>query len=203
MLTRAQRNGTLAVHYEGKVSMSEDLVIRHCSPTLAGIKTGNLFSCDCPCRKELTKALSGLNRKLVPRGIRILPLRVCGGRALIYAYRPHALESDLADQRVRELLLQYGYTPENLNACVLHLIRRIRTAEEFPHEIGLFLSYPPEDVLGFIHNKAGNHKCLGCWKVYGNERKAKSTFEKYNLCSRIYFQQWQQGKSIEQLTVAG
>lgn len=125
------------------------------------------------------------------------------GRALIYAYRPHALESDLADQRVRELLLQYGYTPENLNACVLHLIRRIRTAEEFPHEIGLFLSYPPEDVLGFIHNKAGNHKCLGCWKVYGDERKAKSTFEKYNLCSRIYFQQWQQGKSIEQLTVAG
>lgn len=148
MLTHAQRNGTLAVHYEGKVSMSEDLVIRHCSPTLAGIKTGNLFSCDCPCRKELTKALSGLNRKLVPRGIRILPLRVCGGRALIYACRPHALESDLADQRVRELLLQYGYTPENLNACVLHLIRRIRTAEEFPHEIGLFLSYPPRMFWG-------------------------------------------------------
>ena len=128
--------------------MSEDLVIRHCSPTLAGIKTGNLFSCDCPCRKELTKALSGLNRKLVPRGIRILPLRVCGGRALIYTYRPHALESDLADQRVRELLLQYGYTPENLNACVLHLICRLRTAEEFPHEIGLFLSYPPRMFWG-------------------------------------------------------
>ena len=183
--------------------MSEDLVIRHCSPTLAGIKTGNLFSCDCPCRKELAKALSGLNRKLVPRGIRILPLRVCGGRALIYTYRPHALESDLADQRVRELLLQYGYTPENLNACVLHLIYRLRTAEEFPHEIGLFLSYPPEDVLGFIHNKAGNHKCLGCWKVYGNEQEARSIFEKYNLCSETYFQQWKEGKSIEQLTVAG
>ena len=169
------RKGTvaLAVNYEGKVSMSEDLVIRHCSPTLAGIKTGNLFSCDCPCRKELTKALSGLNRKLVPRGIRILPLRVCRGRALIYAYRPHALESDLADQHARELLLQYGYTPENLNACVLHLIRRIRTADEFPHEIGLFLSYPPEDVLGFIHNKACNHKCLGCWKVYGRAESKK------------------------------
>ena len=41
--------------------MSEDLVIRYCSPTLAGIKTGSLFSCDCPCRKALTKALSGLN----------------------------------------------------------------------------------------------------------------------------------------------
>ena len=189
--------------YEGKVPMSEDLVIRHCSPTLAGIKTGSLFSCDCPCRKELTNALSCLNRKLVPKGIRILPLKVCKGRALIYVYRPHALQNDLADRRARELLLQYGYLPENLHACVIHLIHRLCSAEEFPHEIGLFLSYPPEDVLGFILNSACNHKCVGCWKVYGNEQEAKSIFEKYRLCSQIYFRQWKQGKSIEQLTVAG
>ena len=52
--------------------MSEDLLIRHCSPTLAGIKTGNLFSCACPSRKDLTRDLCRLNKKLVPRGIRIL-----------------------------------------------------------------------------------------------------------------------------------
>ena len=183
--------------------MSEDFLIRHCSPTLAGIKTGNLFSCDCPDKGSLTKALSGFNRKLVPKGIRILPLRVGKGRALIYVYRPHALENDLADPHARELLLSYGYRPENRNACVIHLIRRLRSAEEFPHEIGLFLSYPPEDVLGFIRNRACGHKCQGCWKVYGDEQKAKSTFEQYSQCSKNYFQQWKQGKSIEQLTVAG
>ena len=75
--------------------MSEDLLIRHCSPTLAGIKTGNLFSCACPSRKDLTRDLCRLNKKLVPKGIRVLPLRACKGRALIYAYRPNALESDL------------------------------------------------------------------------------------------------------------
>ena len=68
--------------------MSEDLVIRHCAPTLAGIKTGNLFSCACPCKAALTKELCRLNRKLVPKGIRILPLKVRKGRALIYVYRP-------------------------------------------------------------------------------------------------------------------
>ena len=47
--------------------MSEDLLIRHCSPTLAGIKTGNLFSCACPSRKDLTKDLCRLNKKLVPK----------------------------------------------------------------------------------------------------------------------------------------
>ena len=59
--------------------MSEDFLIRHCSPTLAGIKTGSLFSCGCPCKKQLTKDLSGFNRKLAPKGIRVLPLKVSGG----------------------------------------------------------------------------------------------------------------------------
>ena len=182
--------------------MSEDLMIRHCAPTLAGIKTGNLFSCSYPDRKELTKIISGLNRKLVPRGVRIVPLKVRRGRALIYVYRPHALENDLADNRARELLVQYGYLPGNLNACVIHLIRRLQSAGDFPHEIGLFLSYPPEDVQGFIHNKARQYKCSGCWKVYGDEQEAKNIFKKYHMCSKIYFQQWKQGKSIEQLMVA-
>ena len=140
-----------------------------------------------------------LNKKLVPKGIRVLPLRVRKGRALIYAYRPNALESDLTDYRARALLLKYGYVPENPNGCVVHLIHRLRSEGEFPHEIGLFLSYPPEDVLGFICNRACNHKCVGCWKVYGDEQAARNLFEKYEMCSKIYSRQWQQGKSIEQL----
>ena len=34
-------------------------------------------------------------------------------------------------------------------------------------------------------------------------RRAKNIFRKYEECSKIYSQQWEQGKSIEQLTVAG
>ena len=74
---------------------------------------------------------------------------------------------------------------------------------EFPHEVGLFLSYPPEDVKGFIAHRANDFKCAGLWKVYGDEQAAKNIFEKYEVCSKIYSLQWQQGKSIEQLTVAG
>ncbi len=183
--------------------MSEDLLIRHCSPTLAGIKTGNLFSCACSSQEDLIRELCCLNKKLVPKGIRVLSLRVYQGRALIYAYRPNALEHDLTDQCARELLEAYGYMPENPNCCVVHLIHRLRSSKEFPHEIGLFLSYPPEDVLGFIQNKACNHKCVGNWKVYGDEQRAKLLFEKYDVCSKIYSKQWEQGKSIDQLTVAG
>ena len=37
--------------------MSEDMLIRHCSATLAETKTGSLFSYTCPSREALTKAL--------------------------------------------------------------------------------------------------------------------------------------------------
>lgn len=32
---------------------------------------------------------------------------------------------------------------------------------ELPHEVRLFLSYPPEDVKGFIDHRANNFKCAG------------------------------------------
>ena len=183
--------------------MSEDIVVRQCAPTLAGLKTGSLFPCPYESKQTLMKDVRKLNQIFVPKGLCLLPLRLAEKRALLYLYRPRELERDLTDQMAAELLRKVGYPPLNSERCVVRLMQRLAEEKEFPHEIGLFLSYPPEDVLGFIHNKAGNHKCLGCWKVYGDERKAKSTFEKYNLCSKIYFQQWQQGKSIEQLTVAG
>ena len=73
---------------------------------------------------------------------------------------------------------------------------------EFPHEVGLFLSYPPEDVKGFIDHRANNFKCTGPWKVYGDEEKARSLFAKYKKCTEIYCALWQSGSKLEQLAVA-
>ena len=182
--------------------MSEDLLIRHCSPTLAGIKTGNLFSCACPSRKDLTRDLCRLNKKLVPKGIRVLPLRVCKGRALIYAYRPNALESDLTDHRARALLLKYGYVPENPNGCVVHLIHRLRREGEFPHEIGVFLGYPLEDVVGFIRNRGRNYTCCGYWKAYGDPEAAQKRFDQYRRCTAACCEQFRKGTAITQLIAA-
>ena len=182
--------------------MSEDLLIRHCSPTLAGIKTGNLFSCACPSRKDLTRDLCRLNKKLVPKGIRVLPLRVCKGRALIYAYRPNALESDLTDHRARALLLKYGYVPENPNGCVVHLIHRLRSEGEFPHEIGVFLGYPLEDVVGFIRNRGRNYTCCGYWKAYGDPTAAQRRFEEYRQSTVRCKERFLRGVEIPELISA-
>ncbi len=183
--------------------MSEELFIRHCSPTLARLKAGSMFSCPCHSRKELTEYLCRVNRVLVPKGLRVLPLRQRNGRALIYVYRPKAIEKVLKDQLALSVLDRYGYTDPHVEQCVCRLVSRFQSSEEFPHEVGLFLGYPPEDVCGFIENKACGQKCVGCWKVYGDEDAAKKTFALYKKCTDIYCSQWEKGKSIEQLTVAG
>ena len=73
---------------------------------------------------------------------------------------------------------------------------------EFPHEVGLFLSYPPEDVKGFIENRAANAKCTGVWKVYGDEWQARQTFAKYKKCTQVYCERWQSGSGLDKLAVA-
>ena len=181
--------------------MSEELIIQHCSPTLAGLKTGNIFTCTYESVVEMREDIRRLNRLLVPKGIRILPLRFSGCKGLIYIYRPSKLKQDLEDDRAYELLKKSGYSSDNPCHCVAQLAARLKNHSEFPHEIGLFLGYPPEDVSGFIENKACNSKCIGCWKVYGDEEKARKTFAKYKKCTDVYCEKWAEGKSVERLTV--
>ena len=69
------------------VCMSEEIFVHYCSPTLAGIKTANLFSCRFADEKEMRDSIRRLNVVLVKKGIRVLPLRYRDGCALIYAYR--------------------------------------------------------------------------------------------------------------------
>lgn len=182
-------------------SVSEELIVRHCAPTLAGIKTGNLFACSFPSVVEMRRYLRRINGIFAGKGLRILPLRFQNKRALIYVYRPAKLSADLQQNTACLLLRQRGYTPEAPQSCILQLIRRLESDDVFPHEIGLFLGYPPEDVHGFIENKAQRCKCVGGWKVYGDAQAAERRFAKYKKCTDIYCALHAKGNPIERLTV--
>ena len=137
--------------------MLEKKLIKNAAPTLAGLKTGNLFTCPYCSKAQACSMLRALNTDFTKKGLRLTPLR-----------------------------------------------RRLAENEEFPHEIGLFLGYPPEDVCGFIENKAACAQCVGCWKVYGDVESAKRKFAQYEKCTRVYNDLFDQGKrSLQQLTVAG
>lgn len=179
--------------------MSEELIVRHCAPTLANLKTGSLFVCPITDRASFFSSLRSLNELLVPKGLRALPLRIREYSALVYLYRPSRLKKDLEDPAAIKILQDHGYSC--YGKCLPKLIERVRASEEFPHEIGLFLGYPPEDVQGFLDHRPC--KCSGCWKVYGDENKAKKTFDLYKKCERVYCQQLARGIDIKRLTVAG
>lgn len=181
--------------------MSEKQIIRHCSPTLAGIKTGSIFNCNYSSKKELIADLRKMNSKLIPKGLRIILLKQTEKNAMIYLYRPKKLSNDINNKTSRELLSEKGYKCESSDRCVVRLVQRLKESSEFPHEIGLFLGYPPEDVKGFIVNKSKASKCVGYWKVYGDINKAKKEFAKYKKCTDVYYKQWSEGKSVERLAV--
>ncbi|MBE5879765.1 MAG: DUF3793 family protein [Lachnospiraceae bacterium] len=182
--------------------MSEELVIKQCAPTLAGLKTGSLFTCEADSFEELIKNVRMWNRILGEKGIRVLVFRYGKGRGLIYLYRPNRLRTDFENEQSKALLKEFGYTIYDADRCVAELSRRLKSYQEFPHEIGLFLGYPPEDVAGFIKNRAGGSQFTGYWKVYGNLEQAKKTFAKYEKCTEVYQKQLLKGTCIKKLAVA-
>ena len=182
--------------------MSDMYLVRHCAPTLAGLKTGSLFTCPYGCREELFRSIRRMNQRLLPKGLRVLPLRCSEHKALIYIYRPKKLTRDLTDPAAAEILQQHGYDNKTCERSIVRLVHRLREQEDFPHEIGLFLGYPPEDVRGFIEHRECDLKCVGCWKVYGDAAKAQKTFRLFRKCSELYRQRYTDGTPIERLTVA-
>lgn len=182
--------------------MLEQYLIANCAPTLAGIKSANLFNYRFTSRRSVLRELAEVNRKLNPRGVSVKALLWKKDFVLIYAYRRSFLEKELQQEGVKGLLAKYGYKSYKVENCLRHLKKRLAEADCFPHEIGVFLGYPLPDVIGFIKNAGKNCKCCGLWKVYCNEGEAKKQFEKLNKCQRVYLQVFAEGRSITQMTVS-
>ena len=181
-------------------TMSEEMVIRCCAPTLAAIKTGSLFNCAFESRRELTESLKAINRCLLRKGVTAMPLRYRDGRALVYLCRLDMLEADLRDPLAEAILRENGYPEGTPVQRIAHLIRRLTECEAFPHEIGLFLGYPPADVRGFMEGK--RCKCTGLWKVFeSDEAEAQRYFARCRHCTSAYLQRSREGWSLSRLTI--
>ena len=172
--------------------MLEAEIIAHCAPTLAGIKTANMFTYTPENRDGFYKEIEEENNKLNSRGVFVEVLRMSEYKALVYVYRKKKLQQDLSCE---------GACQE-ADCCIRKLQERFFENDCFPHEVGLFLGYPLDDVTGFIEQKGKNYKCCGIWKVYGDEQQTRILFRKLKKCSEIYRRLFADGRSILQLTVA-
>lgn len=201
----------------------ERKLIRHCAPTLAALKCANLFTCrdestpnirgnNTPLinaddyEQEFSKALRTYRAKLASCGVRLEVLARRKTGVLVYAYRPTLLSAYIQQPTVAAYLTNEGYDVSSLSSCIQKLHQRICGTDikshvtgqcSFPHEIGLFLGYPLDDVIGFIENKGENFLCSGCWKVYSKERDAQTCFCCYKNCTTMYECLFDEGVPIE------
>lgn len=207
----------------------EEKIVRHCAPTLAGLKPANLFVCrdesvatlrgrhsNAPAnlsakqyRAAFGQALRSCRSKLAPHGVRIAVLARLRTGIMVYVYRPFMLRECLYQPHVEAFLTESGYNLSRLSSCIALLAQRVRRANgngggpcSFPHEVGLFLGYPYEDVIGFIENEGRDFVCSGCWKVYGCKEEAETCFQRYKSCTAAFEFLYNQGMPIERLALS-
>ena len=163
----------------------DEILVEQCAPTLAGIKPASLFRCraDGACPRA---AVDRWRRELGPRGIEVRVLKTCPvtGACLVYLYRPAWMERLVEGAAVRSFLTGRGYDPApGLEALLDQLAARFCLEGDYPHEVGVFLGYPLEDVEGFIRHRGRGFTACGCWKVYGDPRAARLRFDRYRRCT--------------------
>ncbi|MDO4849739.1 MAG: DUF3793 family protein, partial [Coriobacteriia bacterium] len=113
-------------------------------------------------------------------------------------WRPSQVEELLSSEENRAFLAQAGLpgtgTGTEGDALVAALISRLRSyysgRADFPHEVGLILGYPVEDVRGFMTDGGRGAKAVGRWRCYGDVRSARARFEELGReelrCKRLY-----------------
>lgn len=151
----------------------------HGGLTFAGIKAASLFW----VRGEQLPAVRQYGERFSCRGFRFVVLRCEEKRCLLYVYHEARLREILFEAANRTFLRSCGYVYGDVVEAVMLLGRRIADRNAFPHEIGLFLGYPLEDVRGFIGESMHTAYFSGYWKVYAEPEKKSRLFAQYRRCS--------------------
>ncbi len=189
--------------FEGAVTSVPDLkgcVVRHCSPTLAGLKCGSLFRVESGLHGIFDQLLE-LERKLASRGVSITTLRIEKDSTLLYVYRPALLTERLSEKGVMDFLARYDYAVSTATQMVAQLAERFTRCINMPPEAGIFLDYPLEDVIGYIENEGRCSRCIGCWKVYGDVESAERRFQSYKKCREVFTRKYDEGCCISKLAI--
>jgi hypothetical protein len=147
-----------------------------CAPVISGIKISNLLTIPVKSLRELSVVL-----KKTELSFRILyPGRE---RLVILIFREAKLREYLAREEVMAFIYKSGYETSDISKIfpvfVKRYVRYMELKQDFPHELGLFLGYPIEDVEGFIKENGKNYLYSGYWKVYKDTELKIRLFKDY------------------------
>ncbi len=182
----------------------DELLAFHCSPVLMRVKPANMIALPQANTETIMELIQEYNKQFASEGIIFRRLCCCSKRCLLLIYNEKELRLLLQDKGCRAYLTAAGYSIGNsLEDDLLTLEQRLQQDCNFPHEIGLFLGYPLEDVLGFVLNKGSNCKYSGYWKVYGDVEQARKLFNTYEKCRDFVLQRLTEGLPLYNAVTIG
>jgi len=170
----------------------------YCGITFAGIKAASLFS----IKRECAKCIGKYIRHFKKRGFNFYILKAESKRLLLYVYNAEQMQRILFDEQNRQFLRKRGYEYETVEQA-LSILKANMASGEFPHEIGIFLGYPIEDVKGFIAHPNADVQLVGYWKVYEGAERKKRIFDRYEKCTKNIVGKLYSGIPLEQIFNGG
>lgn len=164
-----------------------------CAPLISGLKLSNLLIIRPDQLKEVKHILRGTK-------ICCQILLITEEKATVLLYDQERLNVYLSEARAAELLRKMGYQSQDLSEILsIFRLRYQNYMEEkraFPHEMGVLLGYPIEDVEGFIKNNGQDFLCTGYWKVYGNLQAKEKLFQRFEHVKETMIQLISCGMSV-------
>lgn len=167
-----------------------------CAPLIAGLKISNLLNI---LKTEVYK----LKPFIESLTLCAYPLYQTDEKVTLLLFNKGQLENFMASPAILQLLSRRGYTNLTLGHILSRLSQRyseyMEKRGEFPHEMGVLLGYPIEDVIGFIENNGKNFLYLGYWKVYDNVPEKIRLFASYEKAKEEILRQISYGRTIEEI----
>lgn len=148
-----------------------------CAPLITGLKVANLLIIPSKNEAYVGQILDGTD-------ISYIRMAKSECKTTFFLYREGQLSMWLMKPENRMLLREAGYNGKVLSDILETVQIRyeayVQNGKAFPHEIGVLLGYPAEDVKGFVVNEGKNYLYSGYWKVYGDLSEAKQLFYKFD-----------------------
>ena len=137
--------------------------------------------------------------------ISIFNLYENSSKVLVFLYREEEFQQYFEDKDIQDFLKDFGYESFEVNSMLKILSQRFADyysdRKKFPHELGVFLGYPLEDVNGFIQNNGENFLISGYWKVYQNVSGAKRIFKEYDNAKENAVIEFLSGRNFKEIVV--
>ncbi|ENZ02420.1 hypothetical protein HMPREF1092_01655 [Clostridium thermobutyricum] len=165
------------------------------SPVIGGLKPSSTITLSYD-KKEYSIWSNYKKEFLEILKLKEIVLRKGTKAEIILIYNEENLLNCINKKDNREFLNKLGYDltltlEENLDILVYRYEKY-----HCPHELGVFLGIPIEDVIDFMG--CSDKKCLMCgyWKVFNNYNNAKDIFNKYDISKNIMIKSIEENKAL-------